>query len=196
MLIRLPDAIEANSRIALRTSILETLASSGGATRGGKLPPSGVLTKGAVNSTLEERLFNNRATLKILTSQISMHLHRLQREDLFKQLDSLLDLEAWAEDSSLVWDTSFLTFLRFLTYKQQVLRPALTVSPNGNIMATWLGAGRRLTIEFQNRDMVRTVAHLKPENDEMESLAYVGPLRRLDAILEPFGAVGWYREAA
>ena len=49
--------------------------------------------------TLEDRLFDATANVKILTSQVAMHLDPEWRERLFKQLDSLHDPEEWeAED--------------------------------------------------------------------------------------------------
>src|SRR5690349_18683578 len=68
------------------------------------------------NQNLEANLFSNRAELKVLTSQVSMHLAEKQRIDLFRQIDELLDKENWTEDDRTINSKSYKTFLRFMTY--------------------------------------------------------------------------------
>jgi hypothetical protein len=156
--------------------------------------PSGIRGKVLDASAQEGELFDNRAELKTVTSQVSMHLSREQREDLFKQLDELLDKEAWADDSSLISLQSYRTFLKFLIYWTDVRRPALLVTSAGNLMASWVQPGRRLTIEYLPADKIRAVLYkVGQQPGSTETNAYVGPIKRLDAILLPFDAVAWYR---
>jgi len=157
-------------------------------------PPSS-LRGNVIEATADERkLFDNRAELKIVTSQVSMHLSKDQRDDLFQQLDELLDIEAWGDDSSLISPQSYRTFLRFLIYWRGVRRPALTVSSAGNLMASWVQPGKRLTIEYMLNDIIRAVVYKAGVAPEVtETNAYLGPIKRLDAVLEPFEAVIWYR---
>ena len=45
----------------------------------------------ALEDSLESSLFTNRATLKIITSQVAMHLTEEERKSLFFAIDRLLD---------------------------------------------------------------------------------------------------------
>lgn len=144
----------------------------------------------------QEKLYANRAELKLLTARIAMHLTEKQRSDLFKQIDELLDHENWTVDDSLIAAPSYRTLLRFLVYAKGVRRPSLTVSSQGFVSSSWVGEGRRLTIEFLPRDHIRLVLrrrHNLFNEPELEAFAYEGSISRLDAVLAPFDAVNWYR---
>ncbi len=148
----------------------------------------------ADETNLEAKLYANRSALKVMTSQISMHLRPDQRGDFFAQVDELLDTENWTEDDGIISLPSYRTFLRFVTYYKDTKRPALTVSSHGNISASWFQEGRRLTIEFFERDIIRIFLYRnEPKQSFSETAAYHGPLTRLDAVLQPYQAVSWYR---
>src|SRR5579871_4590771 len=59
--------------------------------------------------SIEEQLFDNSANLKVSFSQIAMHLAPIWRNTIFEQLDSLLDVGDWQDDSSLIDGSSFST---------------------------------------------------------------------------------------
>jgi hypothetical protein len=126
--------------------------------------------------TLESVLFDNRVRLKQLTSQLSMHLNDGQRRKLFSELDRLLDHGVWIEDEdSLVRDTSYRSFLRFITYYKKVKDPSLGVSDEGNIIAAWFNDSTRLTLEFRPRDRVLAVAYRSSgSGGDPEVLTYEG----------------------
>ena len=160
------------------------------------LPPSNMRDLTPKPETLEEALFDNRATVKVLTSRVSMHLSRQTRDDLFRQIDELLDQSAWDDEDSLINEASFVTFLRFLISEPLLRRPALSVSLDGNVMVSWITSVGRLTIEFLQNDQVRLVAHHSPESASAESLAFEGSLKSIETILSPIKAVGLFREKA
>jgi hypothetical protein len=146
---------------------------------------------------IQHKLFNNSASLKIATSKFAMHLENSQRQDLFRQIDSLLALENWADDSSLIDEMSFFTFLRFLTEKKKVRRMGLSVSSAGNIMGTWFAERpSRLTIEFYPSDQVKLLASSFQPTGVRIAIAFEGPLALIDDYLSPIQAIQWYREAA
>lgn len=158
--------------------------------------PSVVSAKASDATQLDVQLFNNKAQIKILTSRISMHLEAPVRKDLFKQIDELLDVEAWDDTDALINESSFATLLRFITSKSNIHRSALSVSLDGNIMASWLKEGLRLTIEFQPVDVIKLVVHRTTEQRGRESLAFAGSLRTIDDVLSALDAVEIYRGAA
>src|SRR5271167_4758526 len=60
----------------------------------------------------QEDLFDALAGVKILTSQVAMHLDGEWRTKLFRQLDSLHDPAEWEEGDQPIQQASFATFLK------------------------------------------------------------------------------------
>ncbi len=102
--------------------------------------------------SLDERLFDNAAILKIDFANFAMHLSREWRQIIFKQLDRLLDPSSWEHDSALIEHAPFITFLRFVVFSAPTRFPSLGVSPNGNILAAWLSPPQQITVEFLPAD--------------------------------------------
>ena len=106
--------------------------------------------------TLEDRLFDATANVKILTSQVAMHLDHEWRERLFKQLDSLHDPEEWEAEDKPIQQSSFATFLKAICQIRPSVRPGLGLSHDGQLIAAWTSGKNRLTIEFMRNDRVST----------------------------------------
>lgn len=96
----------------------------------------------------DQILYNNRSELKVLVSRIAMHLKIELRNDLFAQIDTLLDLDAFEEDDCLISTNSFSTFLMFVSTLSNVRRPSLTVGHDGQVFCTWINQEGRIDIEF------------------------------------------------
>ena len=131
--------------------------------------------------------------LKVATSNVAMHMPRALRDDIFKQVDRLLDFKAWDDDSSTIGRDSFLTFLRFVTWESRLRRPALTVAHSGNIMASWLQPSMRLTVEFFPADHIQLVAHRMSDGRTAESISYSGHIKRIDTVLASIDALEIFR---
>ena len=93
--------------------------------------------------TLEDRLFDATANVKILTSQVAMHLDREWRERLFKQLDSLHDPEEWEAEDKPIQQSSFATFLKAICQIRPSVRPGLGLSHDGQLVAAWTSGKNR-----------------------------------------------------
>jgi hypothetical protein len=102
--------------------------------------------------TFEDKLFENAADLKITLSQIVMHLEPEWRAIIFRQLDYLLDLNNWEEDSSLIRKSTFITFLRFIIYAAPARVPSIGVGYTGNLLAAWRHESQRVDVEFLQDD--------------------------------------------
>jgi hypothetical protein len=116
--------------------------------------------------TLEEKLFDNGAELKIALSQIVMHLDLEWRAIIFRQLDDLLNPNMWEEDSAFIQKSTFSTFLRFIIYAAPTRLPSLGVGPTGHILAAWSNGAQHIAVEFFTDDnasatFVRHGAHSK-----------------------------------
>ncbi|HTY66719.1 MAG TPA: hypothetical protein VMH36_08715 [Alphaproteobacteria bacterium] len=145
---------------------------------------------------LEQLLDRRRAELKVRTAAVAMHISEKWRLDLFRQLDDLMDIESWHLEDQPIDPESFMTFLRFLIYEKNIKRPSLAISTNGAIIAAWFEPGQRLTIEFHAKDHVRWIVSRVDEQFGSESAAGTGSVLRLAAVLSPYGAEAWFKNAA
>ena len=59
--------------------------------------PSSEKPPSSKRASLEEQLFEARATAKILASRVAMYMEDEWRRKLYRQLDSLLDVDEWME---------------------------------------------------------------------------------------------------
>lgn len=153
------------------------------------LNPSHVVETNETKS-LEERLFDATASVKILTSQVAMHLDREWRERLFKQLDSLHDPEVWDAEDNPIQQSSFATFLKAICQIRPTVRPGLGLSHAGHLIAAWTSGKNRLTIEFMRNDRVRWVVSRYPEG-ELEQVAGQTLVSRLLESLKPYSPEEW-----
>ncbi len=101
---------------------------------------------------LEATLFKNRADLKLLTSQVAMHLSTIERSSLFSAIDRLLNITEWEDESSQIDEESFRSFLRFTIYARPRNIPNLGVSPDGAVLAGWHADGKSVHVEFLPAD--------------------------------------------
>ncbi len=142
--------------------------------------------------TLEETLYSNKAELKILLSRVAMHLTKSKKEDIFKQIDELLNIDYFdEEDDSLVNKTSFASFVKFLCLNPNMKRVALTVSNPGNISGTWVLENGRMHIEFLPDGKYRTSV-MRRDGQETESLVHQGSIRSMIRFLADINLTKWY----
>ena len=157
-----------------------------------QIPPSPAsLISATGKRPLEERLFDATAGVKILTSQIAMHLEREWRDKLFRQLDSLHDPAEWEPDDEPVRQASFATFLKAIVQIRPKRRPGLGLSHTGNLIAAWTEQSDRLTIEFLPNDGVRWVIG-RSRDDGPEHIAGQTRVARLAEALAPYHPEIWF----
>jgi hypothetical protein len=99
-------------------------------------------------SSLEAKLFDNAAGLKVALSRIAMHLAPGWRTVIFSQLDTLLDPNSWQDDSAFIQESTFGTFLRFIIFAAPTRLPSLGVGSTGHILAAWNSGDQRIAVEF------------------------------------------------
>lgn len=139
--------------------------------------------------TLEVRLFDNAAELKIALSQIVMHLVPEWRDIIFRQLDSLLDMKGWQDDSAFIQKSTFTTFLRFIIFAAPTRLPSLGVSLNGHILAAWNNGDQRIAVEFFSEDKA-AATFVKQGAYSREALAWRGHVADLKLFIEQNGMIG------
>lgn len=137
--------------------------------------------------TIELQLYNNAADLKRDFSVYAIHLNSDWRKIIFSQLDDLLDLDAWDEDSLLLRVESFRTFLRFLAYAKPLRIPSLGVDHQGNPITAWIDDPRRLFVTFLPRDRVNASMIGLTTRGEEELTSWSGPVAALRETVERMG---------
>ena len=133
---------------------------------------------------LEDMLFENRASLKIAVSKVAMHLSSEWREVLFRQLDTLLQLDNWEDgDSTLIEQSTFMTFLKFVIYAKPSRLPSLGVSVRGHLLVAWSKNGEHLSIEYLPNDQATLSLHRLGSRSN-ETIAWRGHIADLKLFIE------------
>ena len=142
--------------------------------------------------SLEERLFDNAAELKIALSEITMHLAPEWRTFIRRSIDFLLDLDSWQDDdSAFIQKPTFTTFLRFITFAKPTRLPSLGVGLTGNILAAWYEGNQRVTVEFFPKDKAAaTFVKQGVYSGEREALAWRGNVADLKPFIGQNGMIG------
>jgi len=142
-------------------------------------------------SSLEEKLFDATAGVKVMTSQVAMYLDSQWRSKLFNQIDSLHDVDEWEQGDEPLQRESFATFLKAICDLKPKRRPGLGLTPSGQLIAAWTAGSSRLTIEFSGNSRVKWVIS-RMIDDEIEH--YVGDttVNRLAAGLRPHHTEEWF----
>jgi hypothetical protein len=148
------------------------------------------------DAPLAERLFDALATFKLRTAMLAAgHFSSDERARLFKQLDSLLDIESWDAADTVTTEASFTTLLRMVLLLGG-RRPALGVTGGGNFIATWTEGDDRLTIECKPEDHVRWVL-VQSLDGQRETAAGETTAKRLPEVLHPYDPPRrWFPHAA
>ena len=139
---------------------------------------------------VEERLFDARANVKIMTSEVSMHINPGLREKLFHQIDMLHDPDEWEDDDIPVNNASFKAFLSGFLQINPERGPGLGLSHTGNLIASWLSDRDRLIIEFMPNQVKWVITRFI--NDEPEQFTGRTKINRLFESLAPYNPEHWF----
>lgn len=137
---------------------------------------------------LEASLFRNRADVKILTSQVAMHLSNEERQALFSAIDWLLDHAEWEDESSQIDENAFRSYLRFMIFARPCRFPNLGVGPNGTLLVGWHKDEKSVHAEFLPEDQCMVVVKFSSARGP-ETFAWHGHVARLRSFVENNGAV-------
>ena len=146
------------------------------------------------SKTIEEKLFDATASVKILASKVAMHLDRDRRNKLFNQIDSLHDIEEWDEEDRPIINSSFETFLKTILLISPQRHPGLGLSHEGNLIATWGNNQDRLITEFLPKEFVRFVLS-RIVDGEIERATGEIKISRLLECLTPYQPNHWFANA-
>ncbi|TPJ72961.1 hypothetical protein [Mesorhizobium sp. B2-6-2] len=157
------------------------------------LQPLGAIKPKGNDKHLSTLLENSKAVFKVTTNTVAMHLLSPEwRNLLFKQVDSLLELEEWHEDDKPIISGSSLTFVRMLIFLK-ARRPGLAATSDGNLVATWTTGDNRLTIICKPNDWIRWVVSTKTDAG-CETAAGQTKIVRLPMVLEAYSPQQWFSD--
>ncbi|MFN3475812.1 MAG: hypothetical protein ACK4ZW_17375 [Blastomonas sp.] len=149
---------------------------------------SGIFT---VNDQIESKLFNATANAKIWTSKVAMYLKRETRDRIFRQLDSLHDLNEWIAGDEPLNLESYKSCIRAIIFHKINSKPGFALMPSGNILALWQDDIDKLSIEFLTNNKTRwMIQHSTLRGTERA--AGEASVERLREILAPYGADRWF----
>lgn len=140
----------------------------------------------------ERKLFAALTDAKIFTSTVAMHLDSTWRKKLFRQLDSLHDIEEWEEGEEAVRLDSFKTFLRSYLAISPKKNPGFALTREGLLIATWTEGQDRLTLEFGADDAVRWSLSCELDGSK-ERVAGDTWAKRLEAVLAAYQPDRWFK---
>lgn len=143
---------------------------------------------------LEDVLFDALATVKVLTSQVAMHMDSEWRKKLFRQLDSLHDPAEWETGDVPVQQASFSTFLKAMLTIHPERRPGLGLSHTGHLIAAWVTGSDRLVIEFLPNDRVRWTLSISGDEGPIRYGADI-PVTHLSEGLASHNPQHWFAHA-
>ena len=143
------------------------------------------------DNSVEERLFDARANVKIMTSKVSMHINPGLREKLFRQIDMLHDPDEWEEEDDVpVNELSYKAFLSGFLQINPERGPGLGISYTGNLIASWVSDRDRLIIEFMPNQVKWVITRFI--NDEPEQFTGRTKINRLFESLTPYNPAHWF----
>lgn len=147
----------------------------------------------SASPNLDEQLFDLRATLKIKLSQLAMHLSQRMRSAIFGELDAVLDRESWQDNSALIQQSTFMTFLRFIIFVSPTRLPSLGVGPTGHLLAAWGSDTARIAVEFLAADQA-AAAITKCGTRSAEIMTFRGHVVDLKLFVELLGVINCFKD--
>lgn len=161
-----------------------------------KLNRGGTPATGSSNSTatLSELLFDARASFKVFTSLVAMHLDDRWRMKLFRSLDSLLDPSEWDEEDPPPVLGAFKTLMRLLLILRPSRGPALGIDGKGNLIASWTSGEDRLTVTCYPNDNVVWVLRRSMGGETARS-AGQNRIGLMPSVLAPYAPQVWFDHA-
>ena len=144
-------------------------------------------------TSLEEVLFDARANVKVMLSQVSMHFEKQLREQVFRQIDILHDIDGWEIEDAPIQLNSLTTFLRWYYITKPKAFPSFGMSGAGQLVASWLKNHNkdRLILEFLSNDKMKWFVTKRFDNDSDHS-AGVTSISRSAAVLSLFDTSEWF----
>jgi len=160
-------------------------------TRRARSTPKVQLVQFAAPKSLEERVFDRLTQLKIRTAQVAMHLDKEWRHALYRQLDFLMEADAWPADMPLPTEESFGTFLKFIIHLRPKARPSLGVEDDGSLVGNWTDSEGQLFVIFQGGEDIRWSA-LQTIAERIEVISGRTTIDRLIVNASAYNPARWF----
>lgn len=132
------------------------------------------------------------AWAKERSNQFAVFLPTAHRHRLFRQLDSLHDVDEWDEGDQPLRRDSFVTFLRTIMALRPQRWPGLGMTPDGYLLASWGGAVDHVSVQFLADDQVRWSLTRERAEEPLEHAAGINSALELRRFLEPYEPDHWF----
>ena len=131
-------------------------------------------------TSFEESIYNSLVSLKVAVSRYAMHLSNDERQRVFQELDSVINVDDWHEGDPLPKVTAFQDFLKWMIYSKYFKWISIGVSDDGGLLVAWKTKRVLLTAKFSGiggQEAVRWTAKIKSDVGEVGHAAGKCPLR-------------------
>ncbi len=128
--------------------------------------PTTVLRESRGGADFEECIFNALVRLKVTVAEFATHLSRDRREQVFEQLDAVINADDWHEDDELPRILAFRDLLRWSIHSTFYDWSTIGVSDEGHILVAWVKANTRLTANFGGDGQVKWTSRVQQANGE------------------------------
>ena len=108
-----------------------------------------------VDKPFEQRVEAALIELKTATAQYAMHLSAAQREEIFDQLENIINVDDWYEEDMFPRLAAFKDLLAWSIYAAVPQWHSLGVDDDGNILIAWHNDEVTLTANFDGNRLVR-----------------------------------------
>jgi len=155
--------------------------------------PSTILQEGS--TTEADTIEQNEIQVKNVIARIRQGTTLLIRDNLAKRLYELFEDSKEEEPDGIgIVNTSVLGLQRFFQLYSNLKEPALSLTPQGNIYASWrVGNDRVFSIHFISSNLVNFVIIFQDINHLSHSVRLSGtaPIEEIIRKVEPWGVLKW-----
>jgi hypothetical protein len=125
----------------------------------------------SMQKTFEQRVTDALVQLKAAAAEYAMHLSSAQRETIFNQLESIINVEDWYEEDEFPKLNSFKDLLAWSIYADVPQWDSLGVDDDGDILVAWHNDQVTLTANFDGNRLVRWTSRYQEEGDAVAHAA-------------------------
>jgi hypothetical protein len=109
--------------------------------------------------------------LKVAVAEFATHLTREQREQIFRQLDNVINPDDWHDGDELPKGPAFRDLLRWSIHSKLYNWASIGVSEEGHILVAWISSRARLTANFGGDGQVRWTSRVQTSSKSEPAIA-------------------------
>lgn len=127
--------------------------------------PSNFVSSMRVEPTFEQKITDALVGLKAATSAYAMHITSDAMENIFAQLEDVINLDDWHEEDEFPRLQSFKDLLAWSIYAGVQQWDSLGVDDDGDVLVAWYSEQITLTANFDGHRLVRWTSRYQDGDD-------------------------------